>query len=73
MTEQAQLTPLETKRRKQIEAKKVAEVILDKHIPIPVGYRVLVRLPSVQDKFEGGIAKAASTIREEYILSMVGL
>jgi len=73
MTEQAQLTPLETKRRKQIEAKKVAEVILDKHIPIPVGYRVLVRLPSVQDKFEGGIAKAASTIREEYILSMVGV
>ncbi len=73
MTEQAQLTPLETKRRKQIEAKKVAEVILDKHIPIPVGYRVLVRLPSVEDKFEGGIAKAASTIREEYILSMVGV
>tara|TARA_Y100000114_G_scaffold104405_1_gene97655 strand:+ start:2044 stop:2460 length:417 start_codon:yes stop_codon:yes gene_type:complete len=73
MTEQAQLTPLEAKRRKQIEAKKVAEVILDKHIPIPVGYRVLVRLPSVEDKFEGGIAKAASTIREEYILSMVGV
>ena len=73
MTEQAQLTPLETKRRKQIEAKKVAEVILDKHIPIPVGYRVLVRLPSVEDKFEGGIAKAASTIREGYILSMVGV
>ena len=73
MTEQAQLTPLETKRRKQIEAQQVAEVILDKHIPIPVGYRVLVRLPSIEDKFEGGIAKAASTIREEYILSMVGV
>ena len=73
MTEAARLTPLEEKRRKQIEAKKVAEVILDKHIPIPVGYRVLVRLPSVEDKFEGGIAKAASTIREEYILSMVGV
>lgn len=71
MTEAA-LTPLEEKRRRKIEEKEKAEVVLDSQIPRPVGYRVLVALPTIEDTFEGGIAKAASTIREEYILSMVG-
>ena len=73
MTEAARLTPLEEKRRKQIEEKEQAEVVLDKQIPKPVGYRVLVALPTIEDTCEGGIAKAATTMREEYILSMVGL
>ena len=71
MTEAA-LTPLEEKRRRKIEEKEKAEVVLDSQIPRPVGYRILVALPTIEDTFEGGIAKAASTIREEYILSMVG-
>lgn len=71
MTEAA-LTPLEEKRRRKIEEKEKAEVVLDSQIPRPVGYRILVALPTIEDTFDGGIAKAASTIREEYILSMVG-
>ena len=71
MTEVA-LTPLEEKRRRKIEEKEKAEVVLDSQIPRPVGYRILVALPTIEDTFDGGIAKAASTIREEYILSMVG-
>jgi co-chaperonin GroES (HSP10) len=73
MTEVAKLTPLEEKRRKQIEEKEQAEVVLDAHVPKPVGYRVLIALPTVEDTFEGGIAKASSTIREETILTMVGV
>ncbi len=73
MTEVAKLTPLEEKRRKQIEEKEQAEVVLDAHVPKPVGYRVLIALPTIEDTFEGGIAKASSTIREETILSMVGV
>lgn len=74
MTEEAvELTPLETKRRKKIEEQKKAEVVLEEQIPQPVGYRVLIALPSIEDTFEGGIAKTAETIREEYILSMIGL
>ena len=73
MTEAAKLTPLEEKRRKQIEEKEKAEVVLEEQIPKPVGYRILVALPTIEDTFEGGIAKAASTMREEYILSMIGL
>ena len=73
MTEAAKLTPLEEKRRKQIEEKEKAEVVLEEQIPKPVGYRILIALPTIEDTFEGGIAKAAETMREEYILSMVGL
>jgi len=73
MTEVAKLTPLEKKRRKQIEEKEQAEVVLDAHVPKPVGYRVLIALPTIEDTFEGGIAKASSTIREETILTMVGV
>ena len=73
MTEVAKLTPLEEKRRKQIEEKEKAEVVLDAHVPKPVGYRVLIALPTIEDTFEGGIAKASSTIREETILTMVGV
>ena len=74
MTEEAvEVTPLEEKRRRKIEEQEKAEVVLENQIPQPVGYRVLIALPSIEDTFEGGIAKAATTIREEYILSMVGL
>ena len=73
MTEVAKLTPLEEKRRKQIEEKEQAEMVLDAHVPKPVGYRVLIALPTIEDTFEGGIAKASSTIREETILTMVGV
>ena len=73
MTEAIEMTALEAKRKRRIEDQEASEVILDKHVPKPVGYRVLVCLPSIEDTFEGGIAKAASTMREEYILSMVGV
>ena len=74
MTEEAvEVTPLEEKRRRKIEEQEKAEVVLENQIPQPVGYRVLIALPSIEATFEGGIAKAATTIREEYILSMVGL
>lgn len=72
MTEAA-LTPLEEKRRNKIEEQKKAEVVLEEQIPKPVGYRLLIALPTVEETFAGGIVKAAETLREEYILSMVGL
>ena len=42
-------------------------------IPRPVGYRVLVALPNVEETFEGsGLLKAQSTRRDEQVLSNVG-
>jgi hypothetical protein len=60
MTETA-LTPLEEKRRRKIEEKEKAEVVLEEQIPKPVGYRVLIALPTIEDTFEGGIAKASTS------------
>jgi|TARA_S200002703_G_scaffold155798_1_gene160375 co-chaperonin GroES (HSP10) len=73
MTEAAEMTALEVKRQQKIEEQKKAEVVLEEQIPKPVGYRLLIALPTVEETFAGGIVKAAETLREEYILSMVGL
>ena len=67
------LTALEKKRKAKIEKQEQEEVVLEKQIPKPVGYRVLVALPNIDDTFgDGDIAKATQTMRDEHVLSMVG-
>ena len=69
-----ELTALEQKRKQKIEEDKVQEVVLDEQIPKPVGYRILIALPSVEETYgESGIVKSSQTLRDEYILSMVGV
>ena len=69
-----ELTALEHKRKQKIEEDKVQEVVLDGQIPKPVGYRILIALPSVEETYgESGIVKSSQTLRDEYILSMVGV
>jgi co-chaperonin GroES (HSP10) len=66
-------TELEKKRRAKIVAEEQTEAELEAQIPKPVGYRVLIALPTVEETFgESGLVKASSTLREEYILSTVG-
>ena len=62
-------TALEMKRKEKIEEQ---EKELETQIPKPVGYRILVALPNVEETFESGIAKANSTKYEEYVLSIIG-
>lgn len=70
MTEAVEATALE---RKWAEKEK-EEVVLEEHIPTPVGYRLLIALPSVEETYgDGKIVKARQTLRDEYILSTVGL
>tara|TARA_R110000824_G_scaffold80650_2_gene202864 strand:- start:268 stop:663 length:396 start_codon:yes stop_codon:yes gene_type:complete len=59
------------KKRKEKMAKQEEE--LEVQIPKPVGYRVLVALPNVEETFQSGIAKAESTKYEEYVLSIIGV
>jgi len=67
------MTALERKRSARIEVEAAKEAELEASIPKPVGYRVLIALPNVEDTFgESGLLKAESTRREEYILSTVG-
>jgi len=42
-----------------------------KQLPAPVGYKILVALPEVEDKYESGLVKAGSTVHYEEVLSTV--
>ena len=46
---------------------------LDSKLPKPVGYRLLIALPEIEEKFNGLILKADTTKNAEQILSMVGV
>tara|TARA_R110002126_G_scaffold92504_1_gene219507 strand:+ start:3066 stop:3470 length:405 start_codon:yes stop_codon:yes gene_type:complete len=68
------MTELELQRRAKIEQKEQAQAELEASIPKPVGYRLLIALPNVEETFgDSGIVKAIKTVREEYILSTIGL
>ena len=47
---------------------------IEAQLPTPVGYRILVALPQVEEKFDGtNIIKAAKTLQTDHILSTIGL
>ena len=67
------MTALEEKRKQRIEEDIKTQEELEASIPKPVGYRVLIALPNVEETFgSSGLIKADQTRREEYILSTVG-
>ena len=51
----------------------LTEEEMEAQLPKPVGYRLLIALPQVEEKFESGILKAEKTLHEEKILTTVGL
>lgn len=61
-----------------IEALAIDEPIsdeeLENQLPKPVGYRVLVAMPEVEQTFgDSGLIKANQTIHQESIMSIIGL
>ena len=69
----SEMTALEVKRKEKIAHEEEAQEKLDALIPQPVGYRVLIALPNAEETFGGEIIKATKTLRDEYILSIIGL
>jgi co-chaperonin GroES (HSP10) len=68
------MTELELQRRAKIEQEEQTQAELEASIPKPVGYRLLIALPNVEETFgDSGIVKATKTVKEEYILSTIGL
>lgn len=44
------------------------------NVPHPTGYHLLIALPNIEETFgDSGLIKAAKTVRDEIILTMVGL
>jgi co-chaperonin GroES (HSP10) len=58
---------------KMTEQVVVTEEEMEQQIPKPVGYRVLIALPTIEEKYESGIVKADRTLNEERILSTMGI
>jgi len=50
----------------------LTEEEFEAQLPKPVGYRLLIALPKVEEAYESGIVKADRTRLEEQILSMMG-
>jgi co-chaperonin GroES (HSP10) len=70
----AAMTQLEKKRKIKINEAEVAQAALEASIPRPTGYHILIALPNVEETFgESLLLKADKTVREEYILSTIGL
>lgn len=55
------------------EVQDLTEEEMEAQLPRPVGYRLLIALPQVEETFESGIIKADKTVYEEKILTVVGL
>ena len=57
-----------------MKAVELTEEEFEAQLPKPVGYRVLVALPSVEETFDGSdLIKATTTKHHEYIMSIIGL
>jgi co-chaperonin GroES (HSP10) len=55
-------------------AEKLPDEELEVQIPVPVGYRVLIALPQVEETFgDSGILKASKTAHLEHVMSIIGL
>ena len=68
------MTVLEQQREAKILAERERELELEAAIPKPVGYRVLIALPNVEETFgNSGLVKANETMRHEYVLSIIGM
>ena len=57
-----------------VKAVELTEEEFEAQLPKPVGYRVLVALPSVEETFDGSdLIEATTTKHHEYIMSIIGL
>jgi co-chaperonin GroES (HSP10) len=67
-------TALEKQRREKIAEQERELAELEQKIPKPAGYHVLIALPNVEETFgQSEILKSNQTLRDEYILSIIGL
>ena len=55
------------------EAQTVTDAELEAQLPVPVGYKLLIALPTIEDTYDSGLVKAENTKHAEQVLSMIGL
>jgi len=55
------------------EQVEVTEEEMEQQLPKPVGYKLLIALPTVEKEFDSGILKAERTLNEERIMTTIGV
>jgi co-chaperonin GroES (HSP10) len=55
------------------EAQTITDAELEAQLPVPVGYKLLIALPTIEDTYDSGLVKAENTKHVEQVLSMIGL
>ena len=51
----------------------VNEEDMEQQLPKPVGYRLLIALPKLEETYDSGIVKSEKTLNEERIMSTMGV
>lgn len=65
---------LQAKRQESIAEEERQQAELDRNMPHPVGFKLLIALPNVEDTYEGSkIVKSSKEKEAQYILSIIGL
>lgn len=65
---------LEQQRKLKIEQEERTREALERAIPKPTGYHILIALPNVEETYgDSKLIKADKTVRDEYLLSTIGL
>lgn len=54
------------------DTKEEKEDKLASQLPVPCGYKILVGLPKIEEKYQSGILKADSIMRQDEISTVVG-
>lgn len=57
---------------KSAQAVALADDELEQQLPKPIGYKILIALPKVEQTYESGLVKAEKTMYYEQVLSVVG-
>ena len=63
---------MRTSKMALAEATDIKESKKGQQLPVPTGYRILIGLPEVEEKTDGGILKASQTLENEHVSSIVG-
>ena len=56
---------------KKVASEEIKEKVA-KQLPQPCGYKMLVSLPKIEEKYDSGLIKADSIVRNDEIASVVG-
>ena len=58
----------------ELDVGSVEEQELEAQLPCPVGYRVLIAMPEIEETFaDTKVLKTTTTIHQEHIMSIIGL